>query len=396
MGKMIGRLNAFGFGIEGTPGASVGPQVWYEKESGDMSPEATFAEYLAGAGRIEGKADKQLVKLLANYVIPGTITQTDFGWILKLLFGTETLCQLITISGQAGGSPARNDAITSATGSFVGTIKKLLRIGATTFYLVSTTSGTLTNGATNLTNGTWTGGTVGLDGGAKVHLFQMLNTNAHPTATLYDDNPIQSYKSVYGMLNALTLDLAIEDFAKFEASFKGLRPATVAAQSPSVASTEKNMLAKFGAVYMETAFTGLEGATAKTMQTFSASFNKNVRDIAAFGSVDAVAMANRQFACEGEFEAIYEAATFYDLMAASTKQALRFQLSNTDLSTLQTAVYPSLFIDFPSCALEFERSDDTDELISQTISFDPVYDKATGMMAEAVLLNSRATAYAAA
>jgi hypothetical protein len=167
----------------------------------------------------------------------------------------------------------------------------------TTYYWVSTTSGTLVNGDT-VTNGTWTA-TAGVTAtaAAKGHFFERANTNNHQTFTLYDDDPVAAAKAVYSMINTFEISTEVGDYAKFTAEFRGKQMESTSGLSPSY-SDENPFLAKDAFVYFAANEAGLNAATAQCMQNFRLAINKNLTDIQCFGSQDIDSLHNQQFTTE--------------------------------------------------------------------------------------------------
>lgn len=390
----IARKQAIGLGKESASGTPVAATAWIPKITGVFKLTDESAIDDAGYGVIDEKRDSQTVKTITEVEIEGAMRDKWFGNILLATFGTVTLCRIITITGQAGGNPARGDALTSATGTFVGVLQKVFRRGATTYYAVSVTSGVLTHGATDLTNGTWTGGTIGLFTNARAHFFTRLNTNAHPSYTIYGKDDVGTERAAYGMLDSLEAEAVIGDFVKFKSKWMAKKAASTSA-TPAY-TDEYPFLAKHANMYLETAFASLEGATALAgVNRLRLSFGKNLTDIQSFGSTDITSFHNQQFTVGGDMEAVYNSTTLRDLVLDGTKKALRLDLINTDATILDaTGLYPALIFDFPRVSLhEFNRTTNNNEIVKQTLRIDVEYDITLAATAEALLINGQTSAY---
>lgn len=397
MNEHIGRRQAIGIGKEGTSGTGVAATNWIPKLEGAFKPVFNKAKDDSAYGVIDEIYDSQTTKYMTEIEMGGIVNDDLLGVLLTGVLGTHTTVTCCTITGASGGTPARGDAVTSATGSFVGTIKKKILVGAVNYYFLSTTSGTLTDGATNLTNGTWTGGTVAIKTGVKGHLFTRLNTNTHPSYTVYGSDPIGDERATYCMIDTFEVEFKVDDFAKFNATLKGKKLATTSAQSPSY-NADNPFLAKFAAVKFASDESGLNAATASAMQRFKLSVQKNLIDVQAFGDTDIASIHNQQFGVAGDLEAIYNAVTFRDYVANSTKKACRLQAINTDatvlLSDSANSIYPSIYIDMARLSFEeWSRSTENNGLVNQTMGFTSEFDVTTAMSIEILLLNDVATAY---
>lgn len=394
----IGRRQAIGIGRESVAsGTSAAATAWLPKVSGVFKPMFEKAKDDSAYGVIDEVYDSQTVKYMTEVELEGIARDSWIGSLLYGAMGSYTPVKCITITGASGGTPARGDSITSATGSYVGKIKKVLLVGAVTYYFVSTTSGTLTDGATNLTNGTWTGGTVAIKTAVKGHFFERLNSNTHPSFTIYGSDPISDDKATYCMVDTFELEFKVGDYAKFNAKFKGKKLATAGAQSP-VYTADNPFLAKHAAVKFATDESGLNAATASTVQRFKVTVNKNLVDVQAFGDTDIASLHNQQFTIAGDLEAIYNAVTFRDYVANSNKKAVRISAINNEvtaiLSDAANSIYPSLYIDMARVSFEeWSRSNENNGLVNQTMGFTGEFDVSTAMTLEMLLINTNATGY---
>lgn len=393
----IGRRQAIGIGKESTPGTAVAATNWIPKVSGAFKPSYEKAIDDSAYGVIDEVYDSQTVKFMTEVEIEGIMNDDLIGLLALGAMGTYTAVKCITITGATGGTPARGDAITSATGSYVGSIKKIIVVGAVTYYFVSTTSGTLTDGATNLTNGTWINGTVSIKTAVKGHFFSRLNNNAHPSFTIYGSDPVSDDRAAYCMVDSLEVEFAVGDFAKFTTKMKGKKLASTSAQSPAYAA-DNPFLAKYAAVKFADTEGGLNAASASSCQRFKFSIEKNLVDVQAFGDTDIASIHNQHFGVSGEIEAIYNAVIYRDYVSNSTKKACRLQAINNSVAALLSdsgnSIYPSIYVDFARLSFtEWERSTENNGLVNQTMGYTSEFDVTTGMSLEILLLNDNATGY---
>ena len=389
----IGRKQAIVLGLESTPGTAVSAAAWVPKMSGSFKPVYEKTMDQSAYGVIDQDYDSVVAKEMTMVDLEGIARDEYIGHFLYAALGTTYLCDLITITGQSGGTPARGDVVTSATDSWAGVIRKIVTISATTYYAVSTTSGTLTSSGSDLTNGTWTGGTWATQSGVYAHFFARANTNEHPAYTLYGSDPVGDDRAAYCLLDTLDVEAAVGEFVKLNASFKGKKLASTSSQSPSY-SSENAFLAKYANVYFGDTESDLNGASATDLQRFKVSFQKNLMEIQNFGSVDVSSIHNQQFTVNGDMEAIYNANTLRDYVANSTKKAARLELVNTDATALSGSIYPSLYLDLARASFsEWDRSGDNDAIVTQTLGYSAEFDVSTSMTTEILLLNGRSTAY---
>ena len=286
------------------------------------------------------------------------------------------------------------ETITGST--FTGTIKKITSMGVTptTYYWISTTTGTLADSQT-LTDGTWTS-TAGITAtaAAKGHFFERANTNAHQSFTLYDDDPVAAVKSVYSMINTFELSVEVGDYVKFTAEFRGKKMESGGSLSPAY-SDENPFLASMSNVYFAANEAALNAATASCMQNFRLSINKNLTDIQCFGSQDIDSLHNQQFTTEWDFEALYTDATLRDYVIDSDKKAARFEVINDEATALiALQIFPSILCDFSKVGFkEWTKTDANNDIVKQTMWYSGQYDNATSMQVEILLINDNNTGY---
>lgn len=394
----IGRRQAIGIGRETVAsGTAVAATAWLPKVSGSFKPMFEKAKDDSAYGVIDEVYDSQTVKYMTEVELEGIVRDSWIGSLLYGAMGNWTAVKCITITGASGGTPARGDSITSATGSYVGKIKKKITVGAVDYFFVSTTSGVLTDGATNLTNGTWSGGTIGLKTAVKGHFFERLNSNTHPSFTIYGSDPVGDDRAAYCMVDSFEVEFKVGDYAKFNAKFKGKKLASTSAQNP-VYTADNPFLAKHASVKFATDESGLNAATASTVQRFKLTINKNLVDVQAFGDTDIASIHNQQFSIAGDLEAIYNATTFRDYVANSNKKACRIAAVNNEvtaiLSDSANSIYPSLYIDMARISFEeWSRSNENNGLVNQTMGFSGEFDVSTAMTLEILLINKNATGY---
>ena len=263
----------------------------------------------------------------------------------------------------------------------------------TTYYFISTTSGTLSDGT--ITDGTWAGtADVSTNTAVKGHFFERANDNNHQSFTLYDDDPIGSKYAPYSMINTFELTAEVGDYVKFSAEFWGKKMQDAGTLSP-VYATENPFLATDANVFFGDTEADLNTATAQCMQNFRVAINKNLTDIQCFGSDDIDTLHNQQFTTEGDFEALYSSETLRDWVIDSEKKATRFEVVVDSATPLVAGqVFPSMFVDLMKVGFkEWTKTDTNNDITKQTLGYSGQYDTNTSAQIEVLLLNDNATGY---
>lgn len=403
MVNIIGRRQAFGLWKEVTSGTAVAVDVWIPKESGILNPTFEAAEDNSGFGRIEERYGTETVKQMSQITAWGIARDDFIGHLLRAALGQYT--SVLAFTWTTGWTPARAEIVyqgaSFGTATWIGVLKKITTVNAwaTTLYWVSTTSWTFANGTDVLRNDdNWTLTSVDSTtyAGAYWHFFEVLNNNNHPSYTLYGSDPIDAVndtRASYWMINTFNLNVAIADYVKFESEWMAKKLEDVAEQSPAY-TTNNPFLAKNTFVYFADDEASLNWATAECLQSFNLNIEKNLIDTMCFGSDDVEQLNNQQFVVNGDFEALLENTTLRDLVADSTKQALRAEMINTNATALATNVFPTLLIDLNRVAFEeWSQSDDLNSLVSQTLGYTAEYKQDDASMIEILLVNDISAGY---
>lgn len=384
----IGRLEKVGLGKESVAGTSVAASAWIPKVDGSFSPEVTKAKDTSAYGTIDELRDSQTTKIMTKTDIKGIFRDIYAGHLLMAAFGQDTVTLKMTMSGGAG-TFSVGETVTQATSGATGVVK---RVDGSTVY-VTISSGVFTSGSNTVTGGTsGATGTPTFDSGVRSHFFQRLNSNAHPSYTIYGVDDVGTYKSVYSMLEQLEIECSVGDFLKFSAEFKGKKEVSGSA-SPAFNTSENAFLAKHATVKVANALSGLTGATPISVSSFKLTIQKNLEDYQALGSVDISSIFNKQFKVVGELTAIFNATTIKDLVLNSTKQAMRIDITNSD-ATVGNSSNPKLTIDLAQCSFKnWSKKAGNDDLVMQTVGFDMEFSVSDSEGIVAFLQNTQTTAY---
>lgn len=227
---------------------------------------------------------------------------------------------------------------------------------------------------------------------AYTHTFTRLNSNTHPSFTVHQYDPVQSYYSAYSMVDEFEISGEVGDFVKFKAKLLGKK--MVSESAPTVTFVEENdFRASQVKVYFADTEAGLAGASETKVKSFRVTFNKNLIPYQVLGSDDIDGIYNQHFTVSGDLEALFNTTTLYTLFAASTKKFMKIEIINTDI-TIGTAQNPTLTLFFGRVALEDrKRSDANNDLVMQTMGFVGEFNAADGYTAKVTLKNLRSTAY---
>lgn len=214
--------------------------------------------------------------------------------------------------------------------------------------------------------GTWSTGVV--SDSAYTHSFTRLNTNQHPSLTIFHKDQNVDEKYALAMLNQLTINCALKDFVKFSAGFLSKIGATTSS-TPSYTS-QNPFLATHVTVKFAATTAALATASATAVRAVNLTINKNAEDWQNLGSVDPADIVNKAFLVSGDLELLYDATTQRDYVIDGTKKACLITIENSDV-LIGTASRPKLEITLaPMSFKDWGRGTGQNDVVTQTLSFD--------------------------
>lgn len=225
------------------------------------------------------------------------------------------------------------------------------------------------------------------------HAFTRLNSNAHPSATIVDNNGTQDMQAPYCMLESLEIDATVGEYVKFTTTFKGGKIATTSA-TPSflTGTTDEAFIAGKVTVKYATDIAGLSAWTAISLQNIKLSISKNTLQIFKLGSTTIDANVNQQFGVTGDFEAVYDATTIRDFFTANTKKAIQIEIEGATL--IGATKYNKLTIQLASVQLEsWEKSTGNNDIVNETIGMIAEYSFTDTQTINAILVNKKSAVY---
>ncbi|MER0170351.1 MAG: hypothetical protein DU489_07055 [Nitrosomonas sp.] len=216
------------------------------------------------------------------------------------------------------------------------------------------------------------------------HTFSTSQSAQHPALTIFLDDPNQDYKYALAMISQLDVDIALGQFAKFNAQFRSKVGAT-ATLSPSY-TVKNHFLPQHGSVKIASAVAGLGAASAIDVRSVKLSINKNIEDDRKLGSVDPADILNKQFSIEGSLELVFNAETFKTEMLADTAQAMRIRLTSS--VTIGSSLNPQITIDLAKCKFSnFKKNYGNNDIVTATVDFKAFYSMTDTKMISVELIN---------
>jgi len=216
--------------------------------------------------------------------------------------------------------------------------------------------------------GTWSTSADDPETDVHTHTFTRLNTNQHPSLTIFQDDGNIDEKHALGMLNQLTLNFALKDYVRFNSGFMS-KIGTSTSSTPSY-SADKSFLAQHVAVKFAATIAALGTASEVELRAANLVPNKNTEDWPVLGSTDPSDIVNKSFGVSGDLEAIFDDTTFRDYVLDGDKKACLITVENTD-QTIGTTSNPKLEITLaPMSFRDWGRGTGQDDVVTQTMAFD--------------------------
>jgi len=222
---------------------------------------------------------------------------------------------------------------------------------------------------------------------AYTHTFTISQSAQHQSLTVFQDDPNQDYKYANGMVKKFEMMIELGKFITYKVGLRS-KPGATATLTPTY-SAENAFLPQHGVIKTATTQAGLGAASAIALRAVKISFDTNVEDDNAIGSISPVDILNKQFSAEGELEIVFNDETFKTDFLADTAKALRVSLVNTDV-TIGGSTNPALTIDFHSVKYsEFQRNYSTGDITTATVKFKAFYKLADSKMITCTLINTQ-------
>lgn len=237
--------------------------------------------------------------------------------------------------------------------------------------------------------GTWSTGTVA--DSAYPHTFSRLNTNQHPSLTIFHKDQNVDEKHALAMLSNLTLNCVIKDYVRFTAGFMAKIGASTSS-TPDYTDGESSFLATHVAVKFAATITALATADATPVTVINLTINKNVADWLELGSKDPADIHNKAFVVSGDLGALFDDKVLRDYVLDGDKKACLITIENTDV-LIGTQSHPKLEITLaPMSFRDWGRTTDQDEPVTQTVAFDGNF-RLSDAKTLSMVLNNAQTSY---
>lgn len=218
------------------------------------------------------------------------------------------------------------------------------------------------------------------------HTFSVANSNEHQSLTISTDDSVETDKRYAGaVVTSLEIKGAAGEYLTFNAGFMGNSEAS--ATNTASYATEYPFRPQDITFKLASAYSGLSGASATSIRSFTFKIEKNVEANYNLGSTSPSNFYNKQFTATLDIEILHADDTYRDLFIAGTTRALQVTCANTGV-TLGTASNPTLRLDmYQGQMVDWSRSISNDDISTETLSFRLDYSTADSKSIEVLLRN---------
>ena len=229
---------------------------------------------------------------------------------------------------------------------------------------------------------------------AYTHTFSVEASAQHDSLTITIADPDRTDQFSLCMLDTLDINVKPDEIVTFAAAFKGRSGRQVAAASPTYSTAFNKFLGRHAVVKIASVVGSLAAASALNLKNFQIKIAKNLVMNNVLGTVWPDDILNQKLEITGSFELDLDDQTYRNLMLNGTYQALRLQITNTDVLIGATS-RPDFKIDLARVHFEeWEPTRDNDSLVTQKINFRALYDVTTGTIVNSCTLINNVSAYA--
>ncbi len=222
------------------------------------------------------------------------------------------------------------------------------------------------------------------------HQFSLLESNTHPTLTVWSSTPLWSNSYPLAMIESM--DFTAEVWGKFTVSINlKARKWEEEAEPFTVSYTDENwFIANMLKVFLADNLEGLDIADNICLQSITVSIKKEIKDIECLSSIDPIDYINSSFSIEGSMEMLFEDNTYKDYFLNWTPKALRLLAEDTKHPYEWVDNYPTFMLDLAKIKItDWTPAFTVDDVTKQSISFKWHYDVRSHKAIEVYLKNTQ-------
>ena len=220
------------------------------------------------------------------------------------------------------------------------------------------------------------------------HTFSVQQSAQHQSLTISLKDDVRDVRFANAVVSSLELTAELGEYVMYTAEFLSKKSAS--ATNTVAQGSETDFVPQNLAVVTASNKAGLGAGTSVTLKNLQLTISSNAETDDVLGSTDPSDVLNKEFMVEGSFEMNYEDNTFKDYVSAETDRAIRISLTGTE--TIGVGSNPTIQIDLAKCRfISWEPSIGLNDIATQTVEFQALYDTTEAEMIELVLTNAVAS-----
>ena len=220
------------------------------------------------------------------------------------------------------------------------------------------------------------------------HIFTLLESNTHPTLTVWCFTPISSTSYPLAMIESM--DFTAEVWGKFTVSIN-LKSKKWESSTHVVSYNDESwFIANMLKVFIANDIAWLDNADNICLQSITVSIKKEIKDIECLSSIDPIDYINSSFSIEWSMEMLFEDNTYKDYFLNWTPKALRILAEDIKHPYEWTDNYPTFMLDLAKIKItDWTPAFTVDDVTKQSITFKWHYDVRTHKAIEVYLKNTQ-------
>lgn len=225
-----------------------------------------------------------------------------------------------------------------------------------------------------------------LDSGAVYdHTFTMSESIQHASLALFKKDGANSQEVINNvMLQSFGLEASVDEYVKFTAAVIGQ---TIAANSdtPSYQATEYDFIGRDITVKFADSSGALGAAPAVPLKEINVNWETGVTPNFVVGDYNPEDIYNTMMSITGDFVLDYDDDTYKDIYMGDTYKYMQITIQGA--ADLGTSQYPTITITLYRVGLTGWELPDTNELVTQPISFKAFYNESDSKQSQVVIRN---------
>ena len=206
------------------------------------------------------------------------------------------------------------------------------------------------------------------------HVYTIENDVTPDSLSIQVKDPIGNIRYRLAMLNSLAIDVTLGEMVKFTANFISKVHQDVTAATPTYA-IDQRFVSRDLTFKVANDISSIAASSKISVKHLAIEFARNVEKLDILGTLEPEDIVSKGFRITGTIELNYEDRTWRDYMLNGSAKAMQIQLKSTKL--LGATTYPELNMIFPKVHFEsWEPALGLDDIASQTINFDIMFDLA--------------------